>query len=221
MARNIILTPGEFYHIYNRGVDKRMVFLDDMDHDRFTALLYLCNSTEIIHVSDYQKSNLHDRLSIPQKGEKLVSIGAYCLMPNHFHILLREEVEGGTSLFMQKVSTAYTMYFNKKYERTGALFEGRFKAQYVGNDDHLKYLFAYIHLNPVKLIDPKWKENRITDRKKAKAFLYSYAHSSFADHCGANRQEKVILSISAFPKYFQTTLDFKKYVDDWIQYDIQ
>ncbi len=80
-------------------------------------------------------------LSLP-RGNQLVSIGAYCLMSNHLHLLLREEEESGISLFMQKVSTAYTMYFNRKYKRTGSLFAGRFKAQHAGNDNYLKYLLG-------------------------------------------------------------------------------
>ena len=93
-------------------------------------------------------------LDLPRK-ETLVDIGAYCLMPNHFHLLIRETAEGNISRFMLKLQTGYPMYFNKKYQRTGALFEGKFKAKHITNDNHLKYLFAYLHLNPVKITDPQ------------------------------------------------------------------
>ena len=83
-----------------------------------------------------------------KRAEGLTAIAAYCLMPNHFHILVHEKVEGGISKFMQKLMTSYTMYINKKYDRTGALFGSSFKAVHVTDDNHLKYLFAYINLNP-------------------------------------------------------------------------
>lgn len=215
MTRNIKFAPEEFYHIYNRGVDKRIIFLDDKDRDRFISLLYLCNNTELIRISDYRNTKLNTILSI-SRGEQLVSIGAYCLMSNHFHILLREEVEEGVSLFMQKVSTAYTMYFNMKYKRTGSLFAGRFKAQHAGDDNYLKYLFAYVHLNPVKLIEPKWREEGILNGKKVIKFLSSYRYSSYLDYKGTDRIEKVILEMDSFPEYFQNPADFEDHINDWL-----
>jgi REP element-mobilizing transposase RayT len=215
MARRFTFAPKEFYHIYNRGVDKRIVFLDDKDCDRFVALLYLCNNTESVHFSDYGSLELDKLLSIP-RGEKLVSIGAYCLMPNHSHILLMEDKEGGVSLFMQKVSTAYTMYFNIKYERTGALFAGRFKAQHANNNNYLKYLFAYIHLNPVKLIEPKWREKGVLNKVKVSNFLNSYKYSSYLDYKGINRTENAILNTDVFPEYFQNPLEFEEHISAWL-----
>src|SRR3989338_5483185 len=100
-------------------------------------------------------------------------------MPNHFHLLLKEIEMGGISQFMGKLSTAYSMYFNKKYERTGSLFEGRFKSSRIANDNYLHYLFAYIHLNPIKLIEPMWKEKGINDFARAKEFLGRYNYSSY------------------------------------------
>ena len=133
MARNFEFAVGEYYHLYNRGTDKRDIFLHKGDYERFVGLLYLCNSEHPIHRSDYQSSTLTDifRIKVPKR---IVAVGAYCLMPNHFHILVKEIKPNGISSFMQKFSTAYTMFFNKKYERTGALFESRFRARHVDND---------------------------------------------------------------------------------------
>ena len=149
---------GEFYHIYNRGTDKRLIFKDNIDRNRFISLLYLCNSQSAIHRSNFNTSSLNELLNIPRE-EPLVDIGAYCIMSNHFHLLVHERIENGISLFMQKLSTAYTMYFNKRYERSGALFQGRFKAKHLDSDNYLKYIFAYIHLNPVEIIDNGWKNH--------------------------------------------------------------
>lgn len=152
------------------------------------------------------------------KGAALVDIGAYCLMPNHFHVLIHEKTEGGISLFIQKVSTGYTMYFNKKYQRSGALFQGRFKAKHADTDEYLKYLFSYIHLNPVKLIEPEWKEKGIIDQKKAKEYLNKYPYSSYHDFIGKIRSERVILNREAFPEYFETKHDFEDCLKDWLEY---
>ena len=166
MTRKTILAPEEYYHIYNRGVDKRVIFLDTADHQYFLALLYLSNSRKSFIVSNIAKTHPREEFFDVDREDHLVAIGAYCLMPNHFHILIKENVEGGTSLFMQKLSTAYTMYFNAKYERTGALFQGTFKAKHIDNDRYLKYLYAYIHLNPAKMVDDGWKNRKITNKKK-------------------------------------------------------
>lgn len=139
-------------------------------------------------------------------------------MPNHFHLLVREKREGDISLFMKKLSTAYAMYFNKRYDRSGTLFEGRFKAKHVDTDEYLKYLFAYIHLNPVKLIDPKWKENGIQNRKEAKRSLKTYDFSSYLTYTGTDTLQKNILDAKAFPRYFATSADFNKLIEHWLSY---
>ena len=136
--RNIIFSEGEYYHLYNRGVDKRVVFSRTPDYKRFLAYLYILNSTESVRPTDILEKNNFDRAMTQRRGEQLVSIGAYCLMPNHFHLYVTPRIDDGISRFMQKVSTAYTMYFNKKYERSGALFQGTFKAQHVHRDVHAR-----------------------------------------------------------------------------------
>lgn len=214
MERKISFAIGEFYHIYNRGNNKSKIFLSRTDHQRFQYLLYLCNGAQPVVFKDVQ--NLP--LSQVDVGEKLVSIGAYCLMPNHFHLLIREHKEGGITKFMEKLSTAYSMYFNKKNSRTGSLFESRFKAKHIDSDEYLKYLFAYIHLNPVKLIDSKWKEEGIADRSRAKQYLESYFYSSYLDYLENKRPEDVIVNKKAFPEYFTTAKDFEGLIDDWITF---
>jgi len=151
-----------------------------------------------------------------ERGERLVSIGAYCLMPNHFHILIKQMGEGDASRFMHKLLTAYSMYYNTKYERSGGLFEGKFKSEHLENDRYLKYIFSYIHLNPVKLIEPKWKENGIKNKAKALGFLEQYAYSSYQDFLENSRKEEVILDRAAFPNYFPSTREFQREILDWI-----
>ncbi len=107
------------------------------------------------------------------------------------------------------------MYFNKKYERTGGLFEGKFKSQHVGDDRYLKYLFSYIHLNPVKLIDPAWKESGIKNKNKTLDFLRTYKYASYLDFSGIKRSESKILDTSLFPNYFPSVRTFETEILSW------
>lgn len=168
-------------------------------------------------ISDLKRYVSFDLYSIETK-DHLVSIGAYVFMPNHFHILLTEKLEGGISKFMQKVLTAYAMYYNKKYGRTGGLFEGKFKSEHSGTDRYLKYLFSYIHLNPVKLIQKDWKERGLKNKKEAFEFLRNYEYSSFVDYVGESRKEGKILNKKAFPNYFPDKKNFISEIVSWLSY---
>ena len=217
MSRTFIFAIEEYYHCYGRGTEKRKIFLNEKDYKRFIALLFVCNSVNTIHLSDHKKKLFSD-LFLLKREDTLVDIGAYCLMPNHFHLLLREKREDGISLFMQNLMTAYTMYFNKKYERSGALFESRFKAQHINTDKYLKYLFSYIYLNPVKLIDSKWKENGIKNKKGMKKFLARYNYSSYLDYLENNRPQHEILNLVKFPDYFEKRETFERELWEWLNY---
>lgn len=211
--RKVKLIQGEYFHIYNRGNDKKVIFKDKEDHERFVGLMYACNQTE-----NFKSDNLSKNQGLfnVEKNTKLVDIGAYCLMPNHFHLLVIQTEDEGITRFMQKVTTAYVMYFNKKYERTGSLFEGKFKAEHAGSDRYLKYLYSYIHLNPIKLINSKWKKEGIKDKNEALEYLSKYKYSSYLDYLGENRVQNKVLEINSFPKYFSSKIAFKKEIFEWI-----
>lgn len=217
MSRNFSFSIDEFYHLYNRGTEKRKIFLSHSESERFVSLLYLCNSTEAIHRSDFSNTDLSQLLKTNRKGT-LIDIAAYCLMPNHFHVLVREHTEGGISRFMQKLMTAYTMYFNKKYERNGTLFQGKFKAEHADEDVYLKYLIAYIHLNPIKLLDPTWRKEGLRNKRKAEKHLHTYKFSSFLDYAATERPESSILNKAALPEYFPTPGDFLNEMFEWLHY---
>jgi putative transposase len=217
MSRHFTFSINEYYHSFSRGTEKRNIFIDKKDYERFIALLFICNSVKVIHLSDYPKIKFNEVFNI-KRDNSLVEIGSYCLMPNHFHLLLREKQENGISLFMQKLITGYTMYFNKKNNRTGSLFESRFKAEYLNNDKYLKYIFSYIHLNPVKLIEPQWKKIGITDFKKVEKFLYNYNYSSYLDYLENTRPQKNIINKSAFPLYFKNKKEFLKEIYQWLTF---
>lgn len=209
--RKVSFIYGEYYHIYNRGNSKQKIFHDKQDYERFIKLLFLSNSMDNFNIRDIKK-NFFDF----NRKEKLVAIGSYCLMPNHFHLLITQTEVGDISKFMQKLTTAYSMYYNKKYTRTGSLFEGKFKSQYINSDRYLKYLFSYIHLNPIKIIQRDWKEKGIKDKKKALDFLENYKFSSYLDFLSAGREENVILDGNYFPDYFPNEDKIKEEIFEWI-----
>ncbi|MDO8623470.1 MAG: transposase [archaeon] len=213
--RKVKLVSGEFYHVYNRGNSKQKIFLDKEDYLRFIGLLYACNQKDNLKVG-----NLSDGQTLYdiERGDPLVSIGAYCLMPNHFHLLITQSEDDNISNFIQKLGTSYSMYFNKKYKRTGSLFEGKFKSQHLYKDTYFKYLFSYIHLNPIKLLQKDWKEKGIKNKKEAIEYLNTYSYSSYLDYIGIQRIQNKILNIEAFPEYFPNTKSFLREIFEWLNY---
>ncbi len=192
----------------------------EKDYDRFLLLLYLSNGTKPFHISDLPRGSTSGELFKLDRGEPLTDLCAYCLMPNHLHLLVREKTDDGVSRLMQKLMTGYTMYFNTRHERTGALFQGKYKATHVDDDRYLKYLLSYIHLNPTKLIEPKWKETGIANRARAEKWLENYQYSSWFDYRGKDRIERHILNLTALKEYYdcQTPKDFKDSVTEWLDY---
>ena len=212
------LEIGEFYHVYNRGTEKRDLFLDRSDYQRFLLLLYLCNSLKSVHLQ--VRGQTLNKIFQTDRGDTLVDITCYCLMPNHFHLLIHVVDKAALGKFMQKLCTGYTMYFNRKYERSGTLFQGKYKSAYVDTDAYLKYLFSYIHLNPVKLIQPDWKEVGINNVTEIENFLDTYEFSSYIDFKHNNRVESGLLNNSAAPLYFSTIQDLETEVRSWLMFEV-
>ena len=214
MNRKISFSPGEFYHLHNRGVEKRVIFENDRDKRRFISLLYLCNTTQPILWRDIAEVWSFDR------PDTLVDIGAYCLMSNHFHLLVKAKDGEGLSRFMQKLQTAYSMYFNLKYRRSGALFQGKFSGHHINNDKYLNYLYCYIHLNPIKLQGLSILTDEVAKLHQHKNFLNSYSYSSYLDYIDLNthcRPERQIIKPENFPDYFSDGIDFDEFITDWLK----
>lgn len=150
--RNIDFANGEFYHIYNRGVDKRNIFSSEADLQRFLQSMDEFNTAEPIG-SIYENSfKKHNPLGHPvsksdRKINKLVNIICYCINSNHYHFILEQVMDSGVSRFMRSLGGGYAKYFNEKEKRSGALFQGRFKAIHVESNEYLLHLSAYINLN--------------------------------------------------------------------------
>jgi len=223
--RKVPFVFGEFYHIFSRGNSKQAIFLDDKDRERFTQLFYLCNSKKIVN---YRENIVRANISAWDfdRGDTIVAIGAWVLMPNHFHIYItlndlpKSDFGNNITEFMRKLLTSYSKYFNTKYRRTGGLFESKFKSVHIETDIQAKYIFSYIHLNPIKLIDKNWKEDGIKDFQKAKKFLESYKWSSYMDYKGVVREENKILNREKFPYYFKTIKDFDDEMIEWLSFNL-
>jgi REP element-mobilizing transposase RayT len=147
MRKEPLLT-GEYYHIYNRGVDKRDIFNDLKDLERFKESIKQFNQVEGIGSLEMYNKSVRALGSHPQiKSEPLVAIVALCVNPNHFHFIIKQLVDGGIAKFMQKVLGGYTYYFNQKHQRSGALFQGTFKSKIVKNENYFRKIFSYVNKN--------------------------------------------------------------------------
>ncbi len=172
---------GEWYHCFNRGVEKRTVFENEIDAKRFLMILYLANGTKPIGLFNVRKPELVKSFGY-ERGKQIVAIGAYCLMPNHFHLLLKEVVDGGITSFMQKLGTAYSMYFNAKYERVGGLFLKPFRSRHVGSDRYFQRVLQYIHCNPAELYESGWKQGKVRSMDRLERKLLDYPYSSLKNY---------------------------------------
>ncbi len=221
--RRIQFVNDYFYHIYTRGTEKRNILLKEVDYFRFIHDLYEFNNVKatLNLARDIVRGSTSNNISNNKKPrELLVEIIAFCLMPNHFHLILRQLKEKGITKFMQKLGTGYTMYFNQKNKRTGALFQGRFKAILVDKDNYFLPLVNYVHLNPVELIEPNWKEEGIRDRKKVNEFLEDYRWSSYPDYVGIKNFPSVI-NKEFFTSYFKNEENYKNFVNQWLTKDLE
>jgi putative transposase len=199
------------YHIYNRGVEKRDIFMDIKDYFRFIHDLFEFNDKE--PAGKYFKMNVNN---VARKRNLLVEILSYCLMPNHFHLLLRQIANNGITNFMKKLGTGYTMYFNEKYDRVGSLFQGPFKAVFLDDEDYLIYLPFYIHANCVDLILPNWKENGISNFEQIKAYLKKYRWSSHLEYCDVKNFPS-IMTKSLRDMIWQTPERYQKQFEEWLE----
>lgn len=138
-SRSFSFAANEHYHCFNRGVDKRKIFEDQQDYVYFLKLLKHLNTSEAL-----------GKLRLQEKREPVdppVTILSYCLLPNHYHLLLRSNTDGGISKYLQRVGGGYTMYFNQKYDRSGSLFQGKFKSNFIETDQDLRQVLAYVYHN--------------------------------------------------------------------------
>src|SRR3989344_5441793 len=219
MLRKTPLITEETYHVYNRGAAKQPIFTTERDCDRFMSLLYLANSDKSINYrnvwSKYKGRSLTDFFREESRVPALVEVLAYALMPNHFHLVLRQKTDEGVTKFMRKLATGYSMYFNLIHQHSGVLFQGRFKSSHIGTDSYFRYIFSYVHLNPLDIVVPDWKDGAISNPNKARKFLADYRYASYRDYCVGERPERAILSYDAAPDFLKTDNDIEEMLEDY------
>lgn len=207
--RKFILANDHFYHVFNRGVEKRIIFSNRRDYKRAleTAKYYQyqnlpCRFSKFLEFNTDTRNSLYQ--SIISNNKRLVDIVAYCFMPNHFHFLLKQNTTKGISTFIANFTNSYTKFFNTKYERDGHLFQGVFKAVLIEEDSQLIHLSRYIHINPVVslLID-------ITS-------LGSYEFSSYHEYISPDQEGLCIKDMIL--GNFRNTEDYKSFVLDQVSY---
>jgi len=217
----------ELYHVVNRGVDGRNIFLNSQDYARFVHDLYEFNDTapakEYSRLAPYVgRATSHINISstiineegAARKRERIINLHAWCLMKNHYHLLISERLDGGLTLFLRKMS-GYGRYFNERHKRSGTLLQ-RTKKVLVNNDAHFLYILHYLHLNPLDYLPATrgWRErdkDSIANVKKALAYLDTYRWSSFLDYCGTKNFPSVIttsLFEEIFPNYRQSVTQY-------------
>ena len=213
--RNIKIAHGEYYHIFNRGMSKQTIFHDNTDRARFLFLILYFQSPVILQnisrsVKEFVKHSVFNIDKQEIIKDKFVELTSFCLMPNHFHLLLRQKKENSISKFMQKLGTGYTMYFNQKYERVGSLFQGRFKAILVDRQAHFIHLPFYIHLNPLEIYRGS------TSLISTMNFLENYRWSSFPDYIGKKNFPSVT-SREFLSEFFKGSENYKKEIFKWLK----
>lgn len=203
--RNVPIIEGQYYHVYNRGVDKRNIFNDADDLDRFFTSMIAFNTIKPIgslFIESFRRRNKGNndfsfRCLAPKK-ERLVDFLAFCLNPNHFHFIITPLREKGLSEFMKRLGGGYTNYFNEKYNRTGSLFQGTFKSQHIDRDAYLNHLSVYVNLN-----------NRV---HKWDNTPMNYTRSSWDEYLG--KSEEKICDISLVMDNFETVEAYKNFAHE-------
>ena len=227
------LINNEVYHIVLRGVSDSLIFKDINDYYRGIFSLYEFNNINPVNIGkrrrEIQTIKKISRsqagrgrtspisVNIPDKRDLLVEIFTFCFMPNHIHLLIKQIKDEGITKFMRKFGTGYANYFNKKYNRKGYLFQGRFQVVYVKTDDQLKIVFVYIHSNPISLMEPKWKELGIKNPEKVIKHLENYKWCSYPEYIGKKNfpsvtERECVLKVKGGEQ------GCKNFIENWVRH---
>jgi putative transposase len=219
----------DLYHALNRGVDKRVIFQDSQDYARFVHDMFVfnrraeANNTARRPMVDLRSrpsgntEDVYETFSEEHASEKLVDIHGWCLMPNHYHLLLSEKCDGGMTRFLRRLNIGYAKYFNKKYDRSGALVQGRTKKILVAQDAHFLHILNYIHLNPLDLQTDTntWRSGKVLKNEDITHILDTYKWSSYCDY-NNTKNFPSILTRELFDSVFKDGYaeQLKEYIKD-------
>lgn len=207
-CRSTPLVQGEYYHIFNRGVAYQNIFRNKRDYDRFLLSLHYYQFNSIpIRLSKFLQIPLKERseifCNIINSDEKIIDLIAYCLMPNHFHLLIKQNTGNGISRFLRITINSYAKYFNTKYKRAGSLFQGMFKAVRIETEEQLLHVSRYIHLNPLV--------SHIVEEKNLLAYPWSSLSEYITNKAYVCNPEPILTHFSKKQSYRQFVLDQADY----------
>jgi len=216
---------GEIYHVVVRAVEGVNLFLNKSDYLRMVHDLFEFNDENpapSVFRKNLNKPNGTRTVLVPlrQRRSLLVELLAFCLMPNHFHLLIKEIQEGGISRFMRKLGAGYGLYYNKKYNRSGHLFQGRYRVVHVKSEEQLQTAFVYIHTNPVSLIVPNWRERGIPEDQLRKVIEFleeKYRWSSYLDYLG-KKNFPSLTSRDFLTRILGGKEGCREYVNTWLEH---
>jgi len=206
-----------YYHVFNRGTDKRSIFEKQIDYLEFYEGLYLYSDKNyqnpegrfMIRASELAGSEVYQ-----MDRDPLVKILSFNLVGNHYHLFLQQLQDGGISKFIHRLQKTYSLNFNNRNDRKGTLFESSFKARHIDNDAYFLHISRYIHLNALDLQFPEWREGWIKDWKSAEKVLNSHRWSSH--HTYLEKPQSLPLIDESFIKSQFPTIDiYMKFLSSW------
>ena len=219
MPRREPLETGEYYHVFNRAIDDKLLFNNDSDYQRFLLSLELFNTTRRVKIKEALDTGPTGGCSpvgpvlAPQAeaDTRLVDIACYTLMTNHYHLLIRQVSENGIYKFIQKLQTGYAGYFNRLNYRRGHLFQNQYHSVKIESNEQLVSVVRYIHLNPLDYCNPLWREGSVKNWDYCFKYLKDYPYTSLRHYLG---NEKInLIDDSTANELIQ--IDHKIFLQDW------
>lgn len=220
MLRKENFTPGEYYHVYNRTLFNNPVFDDQKNCERLLQALLLANSTKaglaFQFLRNHKDATVDNALEIISDGKKLVDVVCYAVMPDHYHLLLREKEEGGISSFLHRCNISIAKYVNTKTNRRGPLFESLFQSKHITDNEYLLHLSLYIHLNPLDFLEGKsWRKHGLKNWTQAKKKLLNYPYSSLKSFLQKENSDKIISGIEIIKEQFKNESEYESFLCSW------
>ncbi|MBU2219081.1 transposase [Patescibacteria group bacterium] len=220
--RKTPFVSGEYYHIYSRTILNVPEFRDNRNAERLAQSFLIANSTESTRafqfLRNHEDATIEDAVEIAKTGEKLVDVLCYCIMPDHYHLLIKELKDNNISNFMRKCNISISKYVNIKNDRRGTLFESRFNSKHIDTNEYLLHLSLYIHLNPLDFISGReWRENKLKDWPSAKKKLFDYPWSSLKSYINENDNYKdsIISGTEIIKDQFKDVKEYELFLQEW------
>ncbi len=224
MFRKEIFTPGEYYHIYTRTIFGMKEFENPQNANKLAQNFLLSNSTNSTQAFDYLRKATFPKFEkareISETGEKFVDVICYCIMPNHYHLLLKELRKNGIVDFVRRCNTSVAKHINTKNERKGPLFESKFNSKHIDSNEYLLHLSVYIHLNPLDFLTGKeWREHGIKDWRSAKKKLLAYPWSSLKSFLNKKNDDLIVSGLDIISDQFKDGSEYESFLREWSEKD--